>query len=579
MPDLGQALLEAQAINEKQLQDAKASGLPLPNALIESRALSERDFVSTAAHAFNLKEIDLDKVSPDPEATALIPQSLFESTNCLPIKKAGAQLEVATSDPGNDRVIQRLARSTGLGIKVLVAGPTALTRAAARFYGTEVKQARLSTPPSELVPDLPVLEKGLKNAVQEVSVPDSGDDGAQLKGLARLAMNELDPPIVRLVNGILMKALKMGASDIHIEPLEEELRVRYRIDGALIDVLRLSNDTKAAVISRTKIMAEMDIAEKRVPQDGGIKVALSDTDSIDFRVSSLPSLYGEKIVMRVLGQSELRSSVDDLGFEGRALEAIREAIANPYGMILVTGPTGSGKTTTLYTILNQLNDDDVNLVTAEDPVEYRLDGITQVNVRPATGLTFDAALKSFLRQDPDIILVGEMRDFETSAIAVKAALTGHLVLSTLHTNDAPSTVVRMVDMGIEPYLVASAVKLVVAQRLVRRICPHCKEDVDIAEAERSDLDQTTLASVEYLARGKGCDKCNGIGYKGRIPVFEVMSVKTKEMKRAITEGGTEVQVAQIAKREGMVSLTEGAIDLVNRGITTLEEAMSIIMAE
>jgi type IV pilus assembly protein PilB len=284
-------------------------------------------------------------------------------------------------------------------------------------------------------------------------------------------------------------------------------------------------------------------------------------------------------VLRVLGTSDLRDSVDDLGFEGRNLELVREAIENPYGMILVTGPTGSGKTTTLYTILNQLNEPNVNVLTAEDPVEYRLDGITQVNVRPTAGLTFDAALRSFLRQDPDIILVGEMRDYETAAIATKAALTGHLVLSTLHTNDAPSTVVRMVDMGIEPYLVASAVKLVVAQRLVRRICTNCKTDVDLGELERSDLDQTTLASVEYLARGAGCDTCNNIGYKGRIPVFEVLSVKTPEMKRAITEGGTEVQVGQIAKREGMHTLTDYAIELVNKGLSSLEEAASIIVAE
>ena len=417
----------------------------------------------------------------------------------------------------------------------------------------------------------------MRAAVQEIATDEDEDDDHN--GAHRLEMKELDSPVVRVVNGILMKTMKMDASDVHVETMETELRVRIRIDGCLIDILRLPNEMKSAVISRIKIMASMDIAEKRVPQDGGIKVVLPDNETVDFRVSSLPNIYGEKIVMRVLGTSELRPNVDALGFEGRAIEQVREAVANPYGMILVTGPTGSGKTTTLYTILNQLNEDDVNIVTAEDPVEYRLPGITQVPVRPSTGLTFDKVLKSFLRQDPDIILVGEIRDFETAAIAVKAALTGHLVLSTLHTNDAPSTVVRMVDMGIEPYLVASAVKLVVAQRLVRRVCQSCKIDVDLAEAERSDLDQTTLASVEYLSKGAGCDDCNGIGCKGRVPVFEVMSVKTKEMKRAITEGGTEVQVAQIAKREGMMSLTETAIDLVNRGITTLDEAMSVIMAE
>ncbi|MEE9393024.1 MAG: ATPase, T2SS/T4P/T4SS family [Planctomycetota bacterium] len=577
MQDVGQALLEAQVIDEKQLQQARSAGTPLPQAIIEGRLVEERTYVETIAHSFGLDEADIENVVPDPEAVALIPQSLFESTQCLPIKKEGAQLIVATADPGNDRVIQRLARSTGLSIKVTVSGPTSLAKAAGRFYGTEVKQTRQTPPPSELIPDLAIIEKGLGNAVQEITGATEDDSGDN--GLPRLELNELDPPVVKTVAGILLKALKMGASDIHVETMEEYLRVRYRIDGTLIDVLHLPNETKSAIISRMKIMAEMDIAEKRVPQDGGIKVSLTDEESIDFRVSSLPNLWGEKIVMRVLGTSELRGCVDDLGFEGRALEGIREAIANPYGMILVTGPTGSGKTTTLYTFLNQLNEDDVNIVTAEDPVEYRLEGITQVPVRPVMGMTFDKALKSFLRQDPDIILVGEMRDYETAAIAVKAALTGHLVLSTLHTNDAPSTVVRMVDMGIEPYLVASAVKLVVAQRLVRRICTNCKVDVDIAEAERSDLDQTTLASVDYLAKGEGCDNCNGTGYKGRIPVFEVMSVKTKEMKRAITEGGTEVQVQQIAKREGMVSLTEGVIDLVNRGITSLDEAMGIIMAE
>jgi type IV pilus assembly protein PilB len=384
---------------------------------------------------------------------------------------------------------------------------------------------------------------------------------------------------VRLVNGILLKALKMGASDLHIETMEEELRIRYRIDGKLMDVMRIPGELKNVVASRLKIMANMDIAERRVPQDGGIKVALAERDTMDFRSSSLPNIYGEKLVLRVLGNNELRGSIDELGFEGLALEWVREAVANPYGMILVTGPTGSGKTTTLYTILNQLNNIDVNIVTAEDPVEYRLKGITQVSMRPSAGLTFDAAMKSFLRQDPDIILVGEMRDYETSAIAVKAALTGHLVLSTVHTNDAPSTVVRLVDMGIEPYLVASAVKLVISQRLLRRICSHCKVDVDLAELEKTDLDQTTLSMVENLYKGEGCENCNNTGYKGRVPVHEVLTVKTKEMKRAITEGGTEVQVAQIAKREGMVTLAECAIEKVNTGITTIDEAISVIAAE
>jgi type IV pilus assembly protein PilB len=384
---------------------------------------------------------------------------------------------------------------------------------------------------------------------------------------------------VRFVNALLLKALKMRASDIHFEVLENDIRTRFRIDGKLTDVLHVPKELKTTLASRIKIMANMDIAERRAPQDGGIKLALGESGTIDFRVSSLPNIYGEKVVLRVLGNAELRDGVDDLGFEDQALEWVREAIANPFGMILVTGPTGSGKTTTLYTILNQLNKDDVNIVTAEDPVEYRLPGITQVNVNPLAGLTFDSSLRSFLRQDPDIILVGEMRDYETAAIAVKAALTGHLVLSTVHTNDAASTVVRLVDMGIEPYLVSSAVKLVISQRLLRRICEHCRTELDMNALDNTDLNEATRASVETLFHGEGCDECGGTGYKGRVPVHEVMSVKTPEMRRAITEGGTEVQVAQIAKREGMVSLSESAIEKVNNGITTIEEAASVIAVE
>ena len=583
MADLGQALLDAKALSEQQLQEAKGAGGSLAQAIVDKKMMSESDYSATVAKSFGLEVVDVESAEPDPEAIAAISETLFKSTGLLPLKKAGAMLHVATADPSAaDRASDRVNRQSGLTVKLFVAGPKAIEKTAQRFYRGVGKAAPKAGPkkkaPHEMGPPLKEIEECLKRASQEVAVDDEKETD-DLNGATRLEINEADPPVVRVVNGVLMKALKLRASDIHIETLEEELRVRVRVDGSMVEILRVPNEMKSAIVSRVKIMSNMDIAEKRVPQDGGIKVVLEDGSTIDFRASCLPNIYGEKIVMRVLGTSDLRSGVDDLGFEGRALELVREAVANPYGMILVTGPTGSGKTTTLYTILNQLNTGDENIVTAEDPVEYRLNGITQVNVRHATGLTFDAAMRSFLRQDPDIILVGEMRDYETAAIAVKAALTGHLVLSTLHTNDAPSTVVRLVDMGIEPYLVASAVKLVIAQRLLRRICQKCKEDVDLAEAERTNLDQTTIASVEYLSRGRGCEACNNTGYRGRIPVFEVLSVKSKEMKRAITEGGTEVQVAQIAKREGMMTLTETAIDLVNKGITSLEEAMSIIMAE
>ncbi len=574
MADIGQILVEERVLTEDQLKQAKAGGgESLTSTIVDKKFVSEPDLVAALVRRFGLEQGRVEGVDVAPDLLKLVPESLAKQTQSLPLKKEGNTLVVATCDPANERSMDRLARATNLQIKFVVAGPKALEKARTTLYGGKKKAS-----PADSGPSIREIDQAMKNAVQEMA-PDDGTEVEDSRSLAKLEVRDLDAPVMRIVNGLLLRALKMKASDLHIEPMEEEMRVRFRIDGSMIEVMRMPKEMKGAISSCFKIMSSMDIAEKRVPQDGGIKLALDEKNSIDFRVSSLPTIYGEKLVLRVLGTSDLRDSVDDLGFEGRALELVREAIANPYGMILVTGPTGSGKTTTLYTILNQLNKADVNIVTAEDPVEYTLPGITQVNVRHATGLTFDAALRSFLRQDPDIILVGEMRDFETAAIAVKAALTGHLVLSTLHTNDAPSTVVRLVDMGIEPYLVSSAVKLVVAQRLIRRICQNCKEDVDLSELEKSDLDQTTIASVEYLARGKGCDTCNGVGYKGRVPVFEVLSVKSKEMKRAITEGGTEVQVAQIAKREGMQTLTDTAIELVNKGITSLEEAGSIIMAE
>ena len=578
MSAIGQVLVDADVLSDEQLKAAIANGGDLAETLIAQNLVEEHEYAAVVARHYGVPEAELDNLSCDPAVVALIPEALAKRTRCVPLSKEGALLTVASTNPGDENARRQLARAAGVSIKMHATGPQRLNGALASVYGSAKKGAASSKDPFQDLPALESIDRSIKHAIQETGSDESGNVG-DLGDLARLELNDLDPPVVRLVNSILLKALKMNASDIHIEPLEKELRIRLRVDGCLLDVLRVPDEMKTSIVSRIKILASMDIAEKRIPQDGGIKVALSDTESIDFRCSCLPNIYGEKIVMRVLGTGQLKGSVDGLGLEGRSLELIREAIANPFGMILVTGPTGSGKTTTLYSVLNQLNEDDVNVVTAEDPVEYRLDGITQVNVRPTQGLTFDAAMRSFLRQDPDIILVGEMRDYETSAIAIKAALTGHLVLSTLHTNDAPSTVVRLVDMGIEPYLVASAVKLVIAQRLVRRICAHCKVDIDVSEAERTDIDEATLSSIEYLSKGAGCKKCNGIGYSGRVPVFEVMPVKSKDMKRAITEGGTEVQVGQIARREGTQSLAEGAIDLVNRGITTLEEAASIIIAE
>ena len=582
MSDVGQVLIDADLVSDDQVKQARSKGGDLAGALVSDGVVDEADLVRTLASQHGLDVADTASLRPDPSLVPLVPRKLSEATSCVPLEKVGPALHVGTTDPGNARAVDRIKRSSGLSVKLFVIGPEELDRVQAELYGAGAggraaqNAPRREKDPLASAPSPKELDQVLKHAVQEAS-PDDVDDGSPR--LEKLEVRDLDPPVVRIINGLLLRALQMGVSDLHIEPLEDGLRVRFRVDGCLQEIMTLPNEMKSSVSSCLKIMSNMDIAEKRVPQDGGIKLALDDGESIDFRVSSLPNLYGEKIVLRVLGTSDLRASVDELGFEGRNLEQVRDAVANPYGMILVTGPTGSGKTTTLYTILNQINDPNVNIVTAEDPVEYRLNGITQVNVRPTSGLTFDAALRSFLRQDPDIILVGEMRDYETAAIATKAALTGHLVLSTLHTNDAPSTIVRLVDMGMEPYLVASAVKLVIAQRLLRRICTECKVDVDLSELEKSDLDQTTLASVEYLARGAGCEACGGVGYKGRIPAFEVLSVKSPDMKRAITEGGTEVQVGQIARREGMLSLGDCAIEFVNKGLTTLEEAARIIMAD
>ncbi len=573
--DVGDHLVAAGVLTAEKLAEARAlGGDSLAGTLVDRRMVSEKDLVEAVAKRFNLERADLENIGVDAEMLKVFPEALSKQTGTLPLKREGASLLVATSDPANEPLQDKLARATGCAVRFAIAGPKAIERARAALYGRKAARAAPVIPG----PQLKELDQILKRAAEEAAPAPEATDG-DARNLPKLEVRDLDAPVVRMVNGLLLKAMRMRASDIHIEPMEDALRVRFRVDGMMQEVLRMSKELRGTLSSCVKIMSGMDIAERRVPQDGGIKLALDEKSAVDFRVSSLPGIHGEKIVMRVLGTGDLRDSVDELGFESRALELVREAVNNPCGMILVTGPTGSGTTTTLYTILNQLNQMDVNIVTAEDPVEYTLAGLTQVHVRHQTGLTFDAALRSFLRQDPDIILVGEMRDFETASIAVKAALTGHLVLSTLHTNDAPSTVVRLVDMGIEPYLVASAVKLVVAQRLVRKICTNCREEADLAALQRSDLDQGILSSIERLCRGRGCEQCGGSGYRGRLPVFEVMAVKSKEMKRAITEGGTEVQVGQIGRREGMHTLADCAIELVNRGVTTLEEARGIILAE
>jgi type IV pilus assembly protein PilB len=600
MARLGDMLVSEGLLTKEQLDEAlqaqKAGGGFLGDVLLQKRLLTEPQLVEVLARQTGSPAIDVSAVEPEPDVVAKVPADLARRHRCVPVKQNGKIIHVAMVNPQDDRALDDLSFKTGCTIKTFVAGPQAIEAALARVYGDgAAKAATAAAAPAEkkakpaargdgrkapkALPTLKALDTLVAEAVDQVVEADPRKEADDEGEVVDLEAHSGESPVVRLVNALLVKSVLMRASDVHIEPQEKSVRVRFRIDGALVEVASLPAHVRQALLSRIKIMSNMDIAERRIPQDGRIKIRMTETQAVDFRVNALPSVHGEKIVLRLLGQGQLSKSIEDLGFSGRNLELMREAVRNPFGMILVTGPTGSGKNTKLYTILSELNDGEVNIVTAEDPVEYHLAGITQVNVRAAIGFTFDVALRAFLRQDPDIILVGEVRDFETAAIATKAALTGHLVLSTLHTNDCPSTVVRLVDMGIEPYLVASAVKIVVAQRLVRRICAACREEVPLDAGEKQDLSQSVLAALEHRHRGRGCDQCNGLGYKGRAPVYEVMAVRSKEMKRVITEGGTEIQVAQVARREGMRTLKDEALRLVNEGVTSLEEALEIIMAE
>ncbi len=585
---VSEGLLTAEQLDEALSHQRQNNGF-LGDILVERGLLPERTLVEVLVRQTGSPSIELAGVELDMALAEKVPEKTARRYRCIPVKQTANVLHVAMANPGDDRAVDSLAFQSGCTIKTFVTGSAALEPAWVKLYGNgssvELAQDTAgAAPPSgsgeqapEKLPELAEITEIIEDAIDQFpdldSRRDEGSTGLQLE------LGSSEPPVIRLVNGMLVQAVQMGASDIHIEPMEDVVRVRFRIDGSMVAVLSLPGHIKQPLASRIKILAGMDISEKRIPQDGRFKLHLTQAESVDFRVNALPGIHGEKVVIRILGQGDLLLSIDQLGFVGRNLEIMREAIRTPIGMILVTGPTGSGKTTTLYTILSSLNQEDVNIVTAEDPVEYHLSGITQVNVRPSIGFTFDVALRAFLRQDPDIILVGEIRDFETAHIATKAALTGHLVLSTLHTNDCPSTVVRMADMGIEPYLVASAVKVVVAQRLLRRLCQVCRVEQPIGPEEEDELGQSSLGLLEKQYVGKGCEQCNGLGYKGRAPVFEVMAVRTKDMKRIITEGATEIHVAQVARREGMRTLRDEALRMVNEGQTSLAEALKIIMSE
>jgi type IV pilus assembly protein PilB len=535
---------------KKALQEQKSSGMRLGYTLVKLGFIEETEVTKMLARQYRMPAVDLSRFEVDPKILKLIPPDIATKHVVLPLKREGRTLTVAIADPNNVAAIEDIKFITRCDVFPVIAGEYTLRNAIDRYYQQSDAQLQSLLKSVEAEEDLEVVE-------------DQEDEDVKAQDLAD------DAPVVKLINGLLTDAVKRGASDIHIEPFEHEMRVRYRVDGALHEVMRPPVKMRAALTSRVKIMAQLNIAERRVPQDGRIKLKMG-TRVIDFRVSTLPVLFGEKIVLRILDKGNLTLDLATFGFEPKAQADLLKAILNPYGMVLVTGPTGSGKTTTLYSALSKINTIDVNIMTAEDPVEYNLMGINQVLVRNEVGMTFAAALKAFLRQDPNIIMVGEIRDLETGSIAIKAALTGHLVLSTLHTNDAPSTITRMVDMGIEPFNVASAVNLIVAQRLVRRICKDCKQEHEYTAEEMHafGIDK----KVGPFFKGAGCDTCAGTGYKGRQGLYEVMALSSP-LRRGILKGGSTEEIRDTAVQEGMLTLRMDGMVKVKKGVTTLEEVV------
>jgi type IV pilus assembly protein PilB len=540
---------------DKALQEQKSNGQRLGFNLVKMGFVQETEITKMLARQYRMPAVDLARFEVDPKIVKLIPADVALKHLVLPLKREGRTLTVAMADPTNLSVIDDLKFITRYDIFPVIAGEYTLRMALDKHY--EQVDAQLDS----LLKD---MEEEGEAAELEVLQQEEEEQGS--------GVSADDAPVVKLINAILTDAVKRGASDIHIEPFEHELRVRYRIDGALSEVMKPPLKMKAALTSRIKIMSALNIAERRVPQDGRIKLKMGKR-VIDYRVSTLPVLFGEKIVMRILDKGNLTLDLSKFGFEPKAEADLLKAILNPYGMVLVTGPTGSGKTTTLYSALSRVNTIEVNIMTAEDPVEYNLMGINQVLVRNEVGMTFAAALKAFLRQDPNIIMVGEIRDIETGGIAIKAALTGHLVLSTLHTNDAPSTVTRMIDMGIEPFNVASAVNLIVAQRLVRRICKDCKEEHKYLPEELKALggDTKEFEGVSFY-KGKGCDTCGGTGYKGRAGLYEVMSLSA-ELRRLILKGASTGELSEQAVKDGMLTLRMDGLVKIKKGVTTLEEVV------
>jgi len=530
------------------LETQQTEGGSLSYNLVKTGAISEKAFAEFMGQMYNVPAFDLDEHKPQEDVVAMIPAEVATKFQVVPVRREGRVLTVAMANPDNIFAIDDIKFITGLEVTPVVATETAIKKSIDSLYDSADSLANIM---KDMEEDFEIVEE-LDDEI--------GDD-----------VQSSDAPVVKLVNSLISDAVAKNASDIHIEPYEKSLRVRYRIDGMLHEMMSPPFKMRGAITSRLKIMAELDIAEKRVPQDGRIKIRINGKP-IDLRVSSLPTIFGEKIVMRILDKSNLQINLSRLGFEEDALARFVEAIELPYGMVLVTGPTGSGKSTTLYSALSKINRPHSNIMTAEDPVEYNLDGINQVNVRDEIGLTFAAALKAFLRQDPNIVMVGEVRDLETASIATKAALTGHLVLSTLHTNDAAASINRLIDMGIEPFLVASSINAIIAQRLVRKLCEKCKQEITLHEETLREMGITESPDELTLFQAKGCVSCNDTGYSGRLGLYEVMPV-SPELREMIIDRKSTADVKAQAIAEGMLTLRADGREKFKKGKTSLEEVL------
>jgi len=592
---LAAGVLEPQQLNEAR-EKQRGTGKRLGSVLVELGFLTEAAVTDLVAKQYGLPAIhDLDSIEVPQEILARVPREHCVSHCVVPLSRKGPILQLAMADPTNVFAVDPVQFRTRWTVRPVVAAESAIARAIVRLYGEpkgleEVRPPAPNGRPASAVQEEPRADLDARDIRMDGAQidPDAlGDDDADVEqvqvgpeeiDLGSLMRGSSDRPVVGLVNRILVEAYRRGASDIHIEPYEKEFSVRFRVDGLLSEYGNLPPKVRESVTTRIKIMANLDIAERRLPQGGRIKIRIRQDDKardLDFRVSCLPTLWGEKIVLRLLDKSKLMLDMTKLGFEAGSLARFKAAIAKPYGIVLVTGPTGSGKTNTLYSALSSLNKRDTNIMTAEDPVEFNLRGINQVQIRESVGLTFATALREFLRQDPNIILVGEIRDYETAEIAVKAALTGHLVLSTLHTNDAPSSISRLVNMGIEPFLVGTAVNLIQAQRLVRRICTQCRTEVT-AELHAQSLVEAGFGAAEVaglkLYRGRGCAACGGSGYKGRVGLYEVMEI-TESIRDLVMVGATAVEIKRKALEEGMLTLRMSGLEKIRQGVTSLEEVL------